>query len=67
MTIPRHLRDLDALARAQHLAMWQVLQELETEYLSEDETDDGDIVGRVCTFVCLMLLALLIVKTITKK
>ena len=27
----------------------------------------GDIVGRVCTFVCLMLLALLIVKTITKK
>lgn len=27
----------------------------------------GDIVGRVCTFVCLMLLALLIVKSITKK
>lgn len=27
----------------------------------------GDIVGRVCTFVCLMLLALLIVKSITRK
>lgn len=31
-----NLRDLDALARAQHMAMWQVLRELETHYLEHD-------------------------------
>lgn len=31
-----NLRDLDALARAQHKAMWQVLRELETHYLERD-------------------------------
>lgn len=29
-----NLRDLDALAKAQHVAMWQVLQELEENYLT---------------------------------
>lgn len=31
-----NLRDLDALAHAQHKAMWQVLRELETHYLERD-------------------------------
>jgi hypothetical protein len=34
-----NLRDLDAIARAQHLAMWQVLRELENDYLSDDDDD----------------------------
>lgn len=34
-----NLRDLDALARAQHKAMWQVLRELETHY---QERDSGE-------------------------
>ena len=34
-----NLRDLDAIARAQHLAMWQVLRELENAYLSDDDDD----------------------------
>ena len=34
-----NLRDLDAIARAQHLAMWQVLRELENDYLSDDDND----------------------------
>ena len=29
-----NLRDLDALARAQHATMWQVLQELEENYMN---------------------------------
>ena len=29
-----NLRDLDALARAQHKAMWEVLQELERRYFN---------------------------------
>ncbi|MCO0832444.1 transcriptional regulator [Fructobacillus sp. W13] len=34
-----NLRDLDALAQAQHLAMWQVLRELEHAYqLDEDDS-----------------------------
>ncbi|MBS9339118.1 transcriptional regulator [Fructobacillus sp. M2-14] len=34
-----NLRDLDALAQAQHLAMWQVLKELENAYqLDEDDS-----------------------------
>ena len=28
-----NLRDLDALAQARHLAMWEVLKELEEQYL----------------------------------
>lgn len=31
-----NLRDLDALATAQHLAMWQVLKELEEHYLLKE-------------------------------
>lgn len=31
-----NLRDLDALAQAQHKAMWQVLRDLETNYLEHD-------------------------------
>ena len=31
-----NLRDLDALSRAQHKAMWHVLRELETHYLERD-------------------------------
>ena len=50
---------------------WWVPDVLESKVnLSSEKTffaTYGDIVGRVCTFVCLMLLALLIVKTITKK
>ena len=50
---------------------WWVPDVLESKVnLSAEKTffaTYGDIVGRVCTFVCLMLLALLIVKTITKK
>lgn len=34
-----NLRDLDALARAQHKAMWEVLRELENSYLSDDNDD----------------------------
>lgn len=34
-----NLRDLDAIARAQHLAMWQVLRELENDYLSDGDDD----------------------------
>lgn len=34
-----NLRDLDAIARAQHLTMWQVLRELENDYLSDDDDD----------------------------
>lgn len=34
-----NLRDLDAIARAQHVAMWQVLRELENDYLSDDDDD----------------------------
>lgn len=30
---PLNLRDLDAIARAQHRKMWEVLKELEEEYL----------------------------------
>ncbi|MDO4903129.1 MAG: transcriptional regulator [Limosilactobacillus sp.] len=32
-----NLRDLDALAQAQHRAMWEVLRELENDYLSDDD------------------------------
>ncbi|WP_416349136.1 transcriptional regulator [Lactobacillus delbrueckii] len=28
-----------AIARAKHLAMWQVLRELENDYLSDDDDD----------------------------
>lgn len=34
-----NLRDLDALARAQHKTMWEVLRELENFYLSDDNDD----------------------------
>ncbi|MCH3921746.1 MULTISPECIES: transcriptional regulator [Limosilactobacillus] len=34
-----NLRDLDALARAQHMAMWEVLRELETHYLEQDRDE----------------------------
>lgn len=30
---PINIRDLDALAQAQHQAMWEVLKELETHYM----------------------------------
>lgn len=36
-----NLRDLDALARAQHMAMWQVLRELETHYLEQDDSGES--------------------------
>lgn len=32
-----NLRDLDALATACHLQMWQVMRELEEGYLQEDD------------------------------
>ena len=32
-----NLRDLDAIAQAQHKQMWQVLRELEEQYLFEDD------------------------------
>ncbi|MGX5378173.1 transcriptional regulator [Ligilactobacillus sp. LYQ135] len=35
-----NLRDLDALAQAQHKAMWEVLKELEEDYLMNDKDDD---------------------------
>lgn len=35
---PLNLRDLDALAQAQHKRMWQVLRELEEHYLSDDDS-----------------------------
>ena len=31
-----NLRDLDAIARAQHRQMWQVLRDLEEHYLLDD-------------------------------
>ena len=31
-----NLRDLDAIAKAQHTQMWQVLRELEENYLLDD-------------------------------
>lgn len=31
-----NLRDLDAIARAQHLRMWQVLRDLEENYLQDE-------------------------------
>ncbi|CAH1855310.1 hypothetical protein SAMN05216341_1067 [Leuconostocaceae bacterium R-53105] len=38
-----NLRDLDALARAQHMEMWQVLRELEHHYLNdEDESEQNN-------------------------
>ena len=50
---------------------WWVPDVLESKVnLSSEKTffaTYGDIVGRVCTFVCLMLLALLIVKSIIRK
>ncbi|AEV95763.1 transcriptional regulator [Pediococcus claussenii] len=30
---PLNIRDLDALARAQHLQMWEVLRELESHFM----------------------------------
>lgn len=35
-----NVRDLDALAKAQHLAMWQVLRELEDNY--REKTEDPE-------------------------
>lgn len=35
-----NLRDLDALARAQHVAMWQILRELEEHYLFDDNDEN---------------------------
>jgi hypothetical protein len=32
-----NLRDLDAIARAPHAALWQVLRDLENDYLSDDD------------------------------
>lgn len=32
-----NLRDLDALAQAQHKQMWEILRELEQRYLLNDE------------------------------
>ncbi|MBS9336671.1 transcriptional regulator [Fructobacillus papyrifericola] len=32
-----NLRDLDALAKAQHIAMWQVLRELEESYRQQTD------------------------------
>lgn len=31
-----NLRDLDAIAQAQHLHMWQVLRDLEENYLTDE-------------------------------
>ena len=31
-----NLRDLDALARAEHRTMWEVLRDLESHYLKDD-------------------------------
>lgn len=36
-----NLRDLDALAQAEHKAMWEVLRDLENHYLRKD--DDGSM------------------------
>lgn len=36
-----NLRDLDALARAQHKAMWEVLRELEEDYLMNDSGENN--------------------------
>ncbi|MBS9335510.1 transcriptional regulator [Fructobacillus sp. M1-13] len=35
-----NVRDLDALAKAQHIQMWQVLRELEDGYRQHKEVDD---------------------------
>jgi len=32
-----NMRDLDALAKAQHQAMWEVLRDLEKLYFNSDE------------------------------
>lgn len=32
-----NLRDLDALSQAQHRAMWEILRELEENYLTDDD------------------------------
>ena len=32
-------RDLDALARAEHKAMWEVLRDLESHYLKHDDDE----------------------------
>ena len=32
---PLNIRDLDALARAQHIQMWEVLRELENRFMDE--------------------------------
>ena len=37
MATSLNLRDLDALSRAQHRAMWEVLRDLEEHYLQDDE------------------------------
>lgn len=37
-----NIRDLDALARAQHMHMWQVLKELEASYLEPGPGDQPD-------------------------
>lgn len=37
-----NIRDLDALAQAQHKAMWQVLKELEEDYLTLNDEDQND-------------------------
>lgn len=36
-----NLRDLDALAQAQHKMMWEVLKELEEGYLLDDQKDNS--------------------------
>lgn len=35
-----NIRDLDALARAQHMEMWQVLMDLENHYLVGGDDDN---------------------------
>lgn len=37
MATSLNLRDLDALSQAQHQAMWEVLRELEENYLRDDD------------------------------
>lgn len=37
-----NLRDLDALAQAQHKMMWEVLKELEEGYLQNDEEGNDE-------------------------
>ena len=31
---PLNIRDLDALARAQHVQMWEILRDLESQYMN---------------------------------